>query len=173
MGKIGVIKVSDEVLNHKGFDEGGCYGSRCEDACCRKGADVDKDSYDLIMQYREPIQQRLGRDLDACFEKEWSNQTDFLGNNSISSTIINGSCALHLSHGRGCVLFQMVLQENCPVRIIPSICRLYPVTWNNGTIELIKGIEKTCNCLTSGDCNTRKLWDTQHAAIEDIFSIMP
>jgi len=172
MGKIDIVIVSDAVFSHKGFDERGCYGSQCNDACCRMGADVDRESYDLIMQHREAIQQRLGRNLDACFEKEWSGQPDFLGNDSIATIILNGFCALHLSGGRGCVLFQFVTEAHLPKRMVPSTCRLYPVTWNNGTVELFKGIENTCNCLDPGNGATRKLWDTQKEAIEDIFSVM-
>ena len=169
MDRIDIWKVSDDVLYHKGFDQRGCYGSLCSDSCCRRGADVDRETFGLIMQHRQVIQARLGRDLEDCFEKEWMGQDDFLGKDCIATTVIDGTCALHRRDGKGCVLFQVLSETQAPRRIVPSTCRLYPLTWNNGVIELFKGIEPTCNCLDTANGGTRKLMETQKDAIDDIF----
>ena len=87
----------------------------------------------------------------------------------MSTTVINGTCSLHHPDGKGCVLFQVMVEARAPRRLVPSTCRLYPLTWNNGIIELFKGIEPNCNCLAADNCGTRQLLETQREAIEDIF----
>ena len=173
MNSIEIVGISEELFQLKGFDEKGCFGSDCQDACCRKGCDVDKESYGLIMQYRRDIEAFLEFPLEDCFEKVWSDQIDFLGGGSIRSSLINGSCSFHIPAGKGCVLFRLITERNYPKKMLPSICRLYPVTWDKRILCLEKDIEKTCNCLDPHNPGTTKLWDTQKEAIEDIFIICP
>lgn len=171
MGKIEIDRVAAEVFTHRGFNEKGCYNSHCQDACCRQGCDVDKHSFDLMLFYREEIESMLGITLEECFETRWSGQTDFLGNNSIASTLRNGTCPFHLAFGKGCLLWQMVMRDNRPRRLIPSTCRLYPITWTNGVMGLVPSIEQHCSCLHSEHAGALSLWETQKEAIEDIFLI--
>lgn len=171
MNKIVITKIADEILSHKGFDQRGCYGCMCNDTCCASGADVDRETYDMIMAHRQAIEQVLQISLDVCFEKEWLGQTDFLGENAISTTIRNGICALHLPNGRGCALFYLAMRDNLPRRLIPSTCRLYPLTWQNGELALFNGIAPSCNCLDTENCGVKTLWETQQEAIEDILLI--
>lgn len=171
MEKIGIKKVSEKLFTQRGFKDKGCYNSGCMDACCRKGCDVDKESYDLIVRHREVIEKMLGRSLEQCFVSEWSGQADFLGKNSISSTVINGMCPFHTPNGKGCVLWQLVMHDNCPRRIIPSTCRLYPVSWNLGELNIVDEIEKECICLDPLHCGAVTLWESQSDAIEDIFQL--
>lgn len=171
MLKIEINSVDEEVFSRKGFSEKGCFNSHCKDACCRMGCDVDRESYELMLMHKDEIETMLGFGLDQCFEIDWSNQSDFLGNNSISSTLRNGTCPFHLSFGKGCLLWQMVIMDNLPRRMIPSTCRLYPLTWHNGVMQLVPDVEKTCNCLDSCNVGGKSLWETQQEAIEDIFFI--
>jgi hypothetical protein len=169
MSKIVIDGVADEVFTTRGFREKGCLNSSCKDACCRQGCDVDKESYELILLHREQIETMLGFSLEECFETRWSDQTDFLGNNSISSTLRNGTCPFHLSLGKGCVLWQMVTMDNRPRRMIPSTCRLYPITWEQGVVRVVAKIESNCSCVDPYGSGALSLWETQKEAIEDIF----
>lgn len=171
MDKIDIWKVAEDVWQHKGFDRRGCFGSPCSDSCCRRGADVDRETYGLILQHRGAIEARLGRKIDDCFEKDWMGQDDFLGRDCIATTVIDGTCALHRRGAKGCALFQVLIETRAPARLVPSTCRLYPLTWNNGVIELFKGIEPTCNCLDPANGGACNLMETQRAAIEDIFRL--
>ena len=74
---------------------------------------------------------------------------------------------------KGCVLFKLAEEEQLPRRIIPSICRLFPISWNNGTMEYYEkeNIPAVCNCLDPGNTNARAVIETQSEAIEDIFEI--
>lgn len=169
MAKVQIKKISEKVFVQKGFTEKGCFSSMCMDACCRKGCDVDKETYNLILEHRVDIERLLGKSLDECFVQEWSGEIDFLGENSISSTVINGMCPFHTIYGKGCVLWQMVIHDNCPRRMIPSTCRLYPLTWHDGILDIVGTIEPECCCLDSTCCGAKNLWQSQLEAIEDIF----
>lgn len=171
MEKIEIEQVAEEIFSHRGFGDLGCYSSVCMDNCCRLGCDVDRESYELIWAHKGELDTMLGYDLGLCFEGEWSGQEDFLGRNSIASTVINGTCAFHIRNGKGCVLWQKVLLANGPKRMIPSTCRLYPVTWNQGRMHLVECIEKECNCIDPQSSGPKNLWETQKEAIEDIFLI--
>lgn len=171
MEKIEIVEVAENIYTHKGFSDKGCYASCCNDNCCRKGCDMDKETFDLIVQHKDKVEGLLGFNLDACFEAEWSGKADFLGRNSISTTVINGTCSFHVESGKGCVLWQMVCQYNCNRRIVPSTCRLYPITWDNGVMRIVDGIEQECNCIDPSNPTYSNLWETQKEAIKDIFFV--
>ncbi len=123
-------------ISQRGFDEQGCIGSACQDMCCAYGADVDKESYDLIQEHRAKIERVSSSRFEDFFEQEWSGDKDFLGGNSIRSKVGKaGSCVFRLPGQKGCILFKLAAEEDLPRRIIPSICRLFPLTWNKDTLE--------------------------------------
>ncbi|MBU0676198.1 MAG: hypothetical protein KJ950_16285 [Proteobacteria bacterium] len=171
MSKIDITRISDELRNHQGFDHRGCFGTACDDKCCQWGADVDREAYDLTITHRNRIGAMLGRKVEECFEPTWSGETDFLGQNSIATTIINGTCSFRNPTGRGCVLFYLAVKEDFPKRIVPSTCRLFPISWDKGEMILFKGILPTCNCLAPDNPGSRKVLETQQEAMEDIFQI--
>ena len=174
MKKIKITRIADELYSLKGFDECGCMGSSCADICCEFGADVDKEAYDLIWEHREKIERIGNVRFEDFFEQEWSGDSDFLGGNSIRSRVGKaGSCIFRLPEQKGCILFKLAAKEQLPRRIIPSICRLFPITWNNETMEYYEkeNIPAICNCLELGNATARTVFETQAEAIDDIFEI--
>lgn len=171
MEKIEIIRIAENIYSHKGFSNKGCYESCCTDTCCRRGCDMDKETHDLILRHREAVEGLLGYRLESCFAGGWTGQTDFLGRDCVSTTVVNGTCAFHVASGKGCVLWQMVFRYNAPKRIVPSTCRLYPLTWDNGELHLVDAIERECNCIDPGNTTCANLWETQKEAIEDIFFV--
>jgi len=174
MKKIKISRISEEVYSQRGFDEKGCIGSACQDMCCAYGADVDKESYDLIREHRAKIERISRSRFEDFFEQEWSGDKDFLGGNSIRSKAgKDGSCVFRLPGQKGCVLFKLATEERLPGRIIPSICRLFPITWNNETLEYYEreNIPVTCSCLEEKNSTERTIYETQQEAIDDIFEI--
>ncbi|MFH1211226.1 MAG: hypothetical protein V1645_04920 [archaeon] len=170
MNKIKITKISEEVYEQNGFDDRGCYGTPCNDLCCMGGCDVDKESYQLIMKNKDLIEKELGIKLDKHFKSEWSGDKDYLGGDSIETQKeIDKQCILHLQKGKGCVLYKLVNEKNLPRRMIPTICRLYPLNWNNELLYIDEDMEKTCNCT----CNQseKKILETQKKEIEDIFEM--
>jgi Fe-S-cluster containining protein len=173
MKKIKISKISEEVYSVRGFDEQGCIGSACQDMCCAFGADVDKESYDLIREHRAKIEHISSLRFEDFFEQKWSDDRDFLGGNSIRSRISTAGCVFRLPGQKGCVLFKLAEQDNLPRRIIPSICRLFPLTWNNETLEYYakEDIPATCTCRGKNNITERTIFETQQEAINDIFEI--
>ena len=176
--KIKITSISPGVFSQKGFDSCGCYGCACADACCRYGADVDQESHRLIMEHRCYIEKRLGAKLESCFEAKWSEEKDYLGGPSIrAAQRASGFCMFHLPDARGCVLFELAHKQGVPKRIIPSICRLYPLTWSSGKLlvydEVYGTIEPSCNCMDPKNITLRMLFETQKDPIGDIFYIEP
>ena len=169
--KIVINEIHKEVLTKKGFDHRGCYGSPCKSACCRYGCEVDKESYNLIFKNKKLIEGRLGINLDDFFEKEWSNDKEYLGNNSVDTKTRNGYCVFKLNEAKGCILFELAFNKQVSKRIIPSICRLYPLTWGGGELMVTDDYEKSCNCIHKDNKATKNILETQIEHIKDIFRI--
>ena len=174
MNKIEITSISPDVYFQKGFDKQGCYRSSCRDECCVYGCDVDKVAYQLIFENRRAIETILGRELEDCFEDHWSYEEDFLGGNAIRSTVSErGYCTFHVPSGKGCALYQLVSEAGVSRRLVPSVCRLYPLTWVDGVLRLADDFEEfkgACNC-NGDDASMQSLFETQRREIEDIFTI--
>jgi hypothetical protein len=172
MDKISISKIEPLVFSQLGFDECGCLGCPCNDSCCGYGADVDRESYKLIFSHRNQIEKIIGIKLEQCFSGKWSKDREFLGGNSIrAKKLRRGKCAFHLPKGKGCALYQLAWGGKAEMRIIPSICRLYPVSWNNGRIYLCRKIEIDCNCIDSKNRSKMSVFEHHKKAVEDIFKI--
>lgn len=184
--KIKIHKVEKEVLTHKGFSEGpmaGCLNCPCGKdkqggACCRYGCDVDKEAYELIYQNRILIEKELGINLDKVFEKKWSGDKEFLGGNSIrvKKNLKTGYCSFHYKGKKGCGLIGLAMKHKIDWRMIPTICKLYPLTWADGVLKMYGPDEndmdfKSCDCNRKDNRTTKSIWETQKKFIDDIFEI--
>lgn len=174
--KIKILKISKKCYLQKGFDDHGCYGCECDDSCCKFGADFDKESYDLVAENKQIIGEIIGKRIENWFEIKFSNDLEYLGKNSIRSIKgENGYCVFHKQKGKGCILYQLVSSGKITNRrIIPSICRLFPLSWNKSELIVCDEeggtIPKDCNCLKS-NITRKSLFDTQKKEIDDIFDI--
>ena len=176
--KIEVSKISKQSFMQKGFDIKGCIGcsALCKDLCCRYGADFDNESYDLVISNRILIEPLISRKIEDCFENKWSNDKEFLGNNSIRSlTNDTGYCFFHRKEGRGCVLYELVTSMNISRRLIPSICRLFPLTWEDSELYVYNEKEEYirfygCSCFEPENITSKNILETQKAEITDIFA---
>ncbi len=181
MDKIKISRVSDRVFQLKGFSGGPfseCLSCPCGedekgDACCHLGVYVDKESYDLIIKNRELIEKSIKIPLKDCFEREWSPDNEFLGGKSIGGIIRqeDSFCVFHSLNGRGCELIKLVIENKLPQRTIPSACRIYPVTWDNGELYVANPLQKSCYCSGKKNNKQKSIFETQKKEIEDIFEI--
>jgi hypothetical protein len=172
MDKIKILKISKKVFSKKGFDSVGCHTSSCDDSCCDGSADVDKESYDLIFEHRKLIEKELGIKLEKCFYGKWSGDKEFLGCNSIGTNQDDDYlCMFRLPNRKGCVLYKLVEEGKAKRRIIPTICRLYPLTWDNGELHFEDAIEPDCRCLHRDNASSKSIFETQIKEIKDIFKI--
>lgn len=172
--KILIKKISDKVFSQKGFDERGCYGSKCQDVCCKHGCDVDFDSYKIIFKNRKIIEKELNDKLENCFEKRFYNSKEFLGGKVVrSKKMENGFCAFHNKQGKGCVLYKLVSKKKIDKKAVPSICKLFPISWENGKLCLYSEdgdiIPKSCNVFEKNNKTKKSIFQTQEKEIKDIF----
>ena len=155
----------------RGFDGRGCYGSDCHDACCRYGADVDRATHTLIMDHVDSLEKKVGSDRTQWFSEAWSGQADFLGGDSIRSNVgADGYCVFHVPNGKGCALYQLAF-SGIDLTIVPSICRVYPLSWDGGQLKVSDHLEPSCNCVHASHCSTHSLLETQTHEVEKIFQI--
>ncbi|OGV70349.1 MAG: hypothetical protein A2283_13955 [Lentisphaerae bacterium RIFOXYA12_FULL_48_11] len=178
MGKIKISAISEKCHVQKGFGQDGCLGSNCGDACCRYGADFDRTAFNLVFKHRELTESLTGIKLEHCFEGEWSGDRDFLGGDSIRSNVgPSGYCVFHMPEGKGCVLYKLVFNAGVSRRILPSVCRLYPLTWDRGKLSVYDErddgdiIEPDCVCLDPDKSSVFNLLVTQKHEIDDIFDV--
>ena len=181
--KIKISKISKKCYSQKGFDSRGCYGCNCDDSCCKYGADFDKEAYDLVIQNKKIIEPLVECQVEKCFESKFSNDKEFLGENSIRSLKgKNGFCVFHNKNRKGCILYKLVNTKGINKRIIPSICRLFPLSWENSTLIVYNELENTdqfplatipidCNCMELENTTSNNLVETQKKEIDDIFDI--
>lgn len=178
--KIKISKISSQCFQQKGFDERSCFGCGCNDSCCKFGADFDKESYDLVVAHRELIEPLIARRIEDCFDQCFSNDEEFLGANSIRSVIgETGFCSFHNRTGKGCVLYQLVYANGITRRILPSICKLFPLSWRKGELlyyteigdDNMPALPADCNCADAGNQTLRTILLTQANEINDLFEI--
>ena len=135
---------------------------------------MDKEAYDLIKEHKARIERVSATKFEDFFENAWSGDRDFLGGNSIRSKVgKEGCCIFRFPEEKGCILFKLAMEDELPKRIIPSICRLFPLTWNNETLEYYarEHVPEACNCLEAQNKEGKSIFETQKEAIEDIFEI--
>ena len=186
--KIKITRITEGCFLQKGFDNGpfkGCFNAKCGedqkgDACCRYGCDVDKESYDLMMINREIVEAAIGQPLSLAFKGRWfgTSKEEYLGGEAIRSRTRkeDGFCVFHSKNSKGCTLVKLVLDRGISKRIIPTICRIYPLAYHNNKLgtydEILKvPIEKGCNCISEENKTTESLFIGQKNEIEDIFEI--
>jgi hypothetical protein len=177
MNKIKINKIDKEVYKQPGFPTGpfdSCLHCHCGvnglgGTCCWEGADIDKEAYDLIIENKDELEKRIGQKISECFEKEWLEDTDFLGGKGIATKTKNNTCIFRVSPKRGCEIIKLVVEKKLPRRMIPSTCRIYPLTWDEGRL-FVREIEPGCVCLNLDNKIKKSIFESQKSEIDDIFS---
>ncbi len=180
--KIKVRYVDKEIYSTKGLFDGGCLNASCEDICCEYGCDVDFATLKLIYKYRRYIEPRIKRNIENCFSTPLKVDDDYIGGAYRETAVreTNERCAFHLIDKRGCVLFTLWREKGLPKRIVPTICRSYPITWHRGRLFVDRPLRKTCKCLEKTPASlknkgleTPSLFETQKKEIKALFDICP
>lgn len=171
--KIPVKRIRSEVKTHNGLFGEGCIGSRCNDECCQWGCDVDLETLNLILRHRGIIEPLIGRMVEECFGTGLIHDDDYIGN-AYRETVVRGEdgrCAFHLIGKRGCSLFYAWATRGVSKKIVPTICRIYPVTWHKGDLYVDSPLVDACKCLEKTDGATKipSLYETQGQEIAELF----
>ncbi len=172
--KITIRSVDPEVFTHKGLFDEGCYGSRCNDDCCVYGCDVDYASYKLILKHRRLIEPLIKAKVEDCFSTELKEDDDYIGG-AFRETEVRESdelCAFHLRGKKGCSLFYLWATKGLPKKLVPTICKVYPITWHRGKLFVDRPLKRACKCREKKPAGVKavpSIFDTQRRDVLALF----
>ncbi len=177
MNKIKIRHVDPKTKTQKGLFGDGCYGAvKCNDECCEYGCDVDLATLKLIEKHRKLIEPLIGAKIEDCFSTELKKDDDYIGGAYRETSVrkSDGRCAFHLREKRGCSLFQLWITKRLPKKIIPTICRIFPLTWHRGKLFIDTPIREFCKCREKTPRGERvpSLFDTQKKELRALFDIL-
>ncbi len=173
--KIPISTIHPAAIKTNGLYDEGCWGCNCDDECCELGCDVDLATLKLIMLYRDIIEPLIKTDIEKCFSTGVVEDDDFIGGGYRSTAVRDSDnrCAFHLREKRGCALFNVRANHKLPKGIIPTICRIYPLTWHRGLLYVDSPIRKLCKIREKPPKGTRvpSLLETQGKEVSALFQI--
>lgn len=175
MKKIKINRIDPAIKRRKGLFGGGCISSQCNDDCCVWGCDVDLGTLKLILKHKDVIEPLINSTVEECFSTPLKIDDDYIGGAYRETRVrkSDGLCAFHLIGKRGCSLFNAWAKHNLPKMIVPTICRVYPVTWHRGRLFADSPIKKLCKCRekTLPGEKTPSMYETQEKEILELFDI--
>jgi len=173
--RIPIKTVDLKIASHKGLFDEGCYGSQCQDECCGWGCDIDYATIKLIMKHRDKVEALTGAKVEECFKTPLKQDNDYIGG-AYRETAVRKSdklCCFHLKGSKGCSLFHLWITEKLPKKIVPTICRTYPVTWHRGKLFADLPLKKNCKAKekTPKGVKVASLFETQKKELKALFDI--
>lgn len=172
--KIKITFVDPKTKTRKGLFGEGCYLSECKDECCSWGCDVDYGTIKTIERHKDLVEPLVEAQIEDCFKTELKIDDDYIGG-AFRETMVrkeDNRCAFHLKGKKGCSLFYLWATRKLPKKIVPTICRTYPITWHRGKL-FVDGMKKSCKARekTPKGMTVPSLWDTQKKEIKALFDI--
>lgn len=175
MSKIVIDRVDEKIKTQQGLYGDGCYGSDCADECCEYGCDVDLATLKLIFKHKKLIEPLIKAKVEDCFSTELKKDSDYIGGAYRSTAVRkkHRTCAFRLIDKKGCSLFYLWAKKGLPKRIVPTICRIYPITWHRGRLFLDTPLRKGCVCKQSlpKGAKAPSLFETQKKELRALFEI--
>jgi hypothetical protein len=175
MKKIRITEIDPRTKTQKGLFGTGCYGSDCQDACCVYGCDIDLSTIKLIEKHRDLIEPLVEAKIEDCFKTPLKKDDDYVGGayRETATRKEDSTCAFRLRGQRGCSLFYLWATRKLPKRIVPTICRVYPITWHRGRLFVDTPIWQPCKCkeATPKGMKVPSLFETQKKEIMALFDI--
>lgn len=176
MKKIKIDHVDPKLMKQQGLYGDGCYGSDCHSVCCEYGCDVDATTLKLIYRHKDLIEPLVRAKIEDCFSTPLKQDDDYIGGafRETATRKEDKTCAFRLRDGqKGCSLFYLWITKKLPKRIIPTICRTYPVTWHRGKLFIDTPLRSECVCKLKPPADTiaPSLFDTQKKEVLALFEI--
>lgn len=175
MKKIKITRVAPETKTHNGLFDEGCYGCDCDDECCEYGCDVDLGTLKVILKHRDQIEPLIKRKIENCFQTPVIMEDDYIGGGYRSSAVrkSDNRCVFHLRRKRGCSLFYIWSKKLAPKTVVPTICRIFPLTWHHGALFIDSPVRKKCKAShkTADGKKPPSLFETQIKDLRALFDI--
>lgn len=176
MKKIKIDHIDPKLMKQQGLYGDGCYGSDCHSVCCEYGCDVDVATLRVIEKNKDLIEPLIRAKIEDCFSTPLKQDDDYIGGayRETATRKEDKTCAFRLRDGqKGCSLFYLWVTKKLPKRIIPTICRTYPVTWHRGSLFIDTPLRKECVCKVKPpeDTIAPSLFETQKKEVMALFEI--
>lgn len=145
-----VQQVDTEVFTLRYFTE--CLRCTfCHDRCCQYGCDVNWDERSRILAHAEELEAFLGRPRDTFFKPEVYEDPEYPSGRYVRSAVVKGACGFLNPHGRGCGLHAFAARKGLDYHDIkPTVCWLFPVTWDKGILRPNSDVKDDLVCAGSG-----------------------
>ncbi|MDB4954879.1 MAG: hypothetical protein JWO36_2448 [Myxococcales bacterium] len=124
-----------------------CFEHRCSikhtgteklEACCQYGCDVDLFERDAILRRADQIRSVLSPEAAAApwfDESEPEHDPDVPSGTVVRTQVMKDGCIFLQHDRRGCAIHRASLEQGWDFRgTKPSICRLFPLSYEQGTI---------------------------------------
>ena len=112
---------------------------RRNDICCQYGVDTDLLERDAIHANADKIRPLLtaAAQVTPWFGDEIFDDKDYPSGHVVRTSVFNGGCVFLSHDGRGCAIHRASLEQGWDMNgIKPSICRLYPLSYEEDTIVI-------------------------------------
>lgn len=140
------------------------------DACCQYGCDVDLYEKQAILARADSIKPVLAaevRDLPWFDESEPEQDPDVPSGTVVRTAVHGGGCLFLRHDKRGCAIHRASLEQGWDFRgVKPSICRLFPLSYGEGTI-VVSDDYPDYSCAYQADAPT--LYQVARDALADLF----
>lgn len=176
VNRIKVTSIAPDIHVQNGLFDEGCYEKDCEDICCQYGCDVDRSSLKLIEKYKKRIEPLVKAKIEDCFSTPLKADDDYI-DGGWRETAVRPSidrCMFHFPDKKGCTLYYLHKIKGLPKKLVPTICKTYPITWNRGELFIDRPLRSECKCLdATGGREVPSIFDTQKHELGAVFDIKP
>lgn len=140
---LGELGIDQRIFQARYADQ--CATSRCNGVCCRKGVWVDVAERDTILQSADLIHEHMDpgqeRNTENWFDAEVWEHPDFPSGRAVGTHIAGDACTF-LNSAKRCVLQKA--SQDLPVSLKPFYCYAYPVSIDDGRVEIEDGHRPEC-----------------------------
>ncbi|MBI2854239.1 MAG: hypothetical protein HYX87_04875 [Chloroflexi bacterium] len=121
--------------------------SKCDDACCNYGCQVDLTERDRILRYATAtLERQIANPSSGWFKAELVQDSDFPSGWYTRVLTYGGKCVFHDPAGRGCLLENDALERGIDHHLVkPMVCTLFPLTWEGGRL-FVSGFSRELPC---------------------------
>ncbi|PZR10727.1 MAG: hypothetical protein DI536_18770 [Archangium gephyra] len=123
----------------------------CHDSCCQYGCDVNLAERDRILAVKDELKPFVKSPPEMWFKDEVKEDPEYESGKFVRSQTVNGACVFLNPNGRGCGIHSFCLSTGRDYhRIKPSVCWLFPVTWDKGVLRPSYDVNDDLACRHTG-----------------------
>ncbi len=123
----------------------------CQDSCCQYGCDVNLSERDRILALKDELRPFVKSPPEQWFKAEVHEDPEYESGKFVRSQVVNGACVFLSPHGRGCGIHAFALKTGRDYHSIkPTVCWLFPVTWDRGVLRPSYDLSDDLMCRNMG-----------------------